>query len=81
LGAKIARSRAVVRRGTPTFVWRFALKVFPFRELFLHAPLLLRSAMSRAAIIAFLCLAAFDHYVGDDKGVVFIAAGIRHLFH
>jgi hypothetical protein len=66
---------------TPTFVRRFAVKVFAFRKLFLHARrCLLRSVMLRAAIIALLCLTAFDHYVGDDKGALFIAAITRHLF-
>jgi hypothetical protein len=37
--------------------------------------------MLRAVMTASFCLVAFDHYVGDDKGALFIAALIRHLFH
>jgi hypothetical protein len=55
--------------------------VFALRRLFVNVRrCLLRSVMLRAAIIALLCLTAFDHYVGDDKGVLFIAAITRHLF-
>jgi hypothetical protein len=54
----------------------------PVRKVFLHAlPLLPSTMLSRAAITALLFLAAFDHYVGDDKGALFIGAIIRHLFH
>lgn len=60
----------------------FCFKSFSVRKAFVHALLLLRSVMVlRAAITALLFLAAFDHYIGDDKGATFIAAIIRHLFH
>ncbi len=37
--------------------------------------------MLRVVTTALLCLAVFDHYIGDDKGALFIAAIIHHLFH
>jgi hypothetical protein len=37
--------------------------------------------MWRAMMTASFCWVAFDHYVGDDKGALLIAALIRHLFH
>jgi hypothetical protein len=50
--------------------------------VFLHAPPLLPSTMLlRAAMTVLLSLAAFDHYIGDDKGALFITSIIRHLFH
>jgi hypothetical protein len=63
-------------------VRRFALKVFPFRTLFVHAlPLRPSVMLLRAAITALFFLGAFDHYIGDDRGALFIAAGIDSLFH
>lgn len=35
----------------------------------------------RAAITALFFLAAFDHYIGDDKGALFVMAIIHRLFH
>jgi hypothetical protein len=50
--------------------------------VFLHAlPLLPSTMLLRAAITALLFLAAFDHYLGDDRGALFVTSIIRHLFH
>jgi hypothetical protein len=37
--------------------------------------------MLRTLLIGLSCLAAFDHFIGDDKGAIFLAAILPHFFH
>jgi len=37
--------------------------------------------MLRALVIFLFAWVAFDHFVGDDKGALFLTALISHPFH